>query len=296
MKLTIDSNNILCASETIEQGKIYSHSFQWLDISSHDKTIFVDHKKKIKTMQFKDIGSNMSVFYVTQRNKPLWNDPLTLDTSGALAALSLYKSYDEKNDKQYAFLYKYPSNNINILNTQLHMLGIGSKIHHTDKWLIVTSEHIQQYSSSDTNDIQAMMSYLFVLTLLYGKMDIKIDSLMSIKIHVHLFGAYMKEQQILDTMIYFLQNKWLFFQKSIIESNDGIIYQLSTQDYEVLTGFAQLYKSIAKIDKIPTFDKMLLSKQSLLSTITYLRESGEIDVDPAIMTRIKNNIVKIITK
>jgi len=296
MKLCIDSNNILCASETIEQGKVYSHTLQWHTVSSHDTTVFVEHKKKIKTIQFKDIGSSMAVFYVANRKTALWQEPLRLDTAGAINALMLYKSYDEQANKEYAFLYKYPSNNSNILNTQLQLIGLDAQIQKTDKGLIVSANPSQQAVTDTTTDIQTIMSYLFVLTLLYGKMDIKNNSLMSIKIHIHLFGAYLKEQQIFDTLLYFLQSKGIFFQKSIIQNNDGVTYQISSQDYEVLAGFAQLYKSIAKIDKIPTIDKMSQAKSTLLSHIQLLQETGELQADSDVLTALEQQVVKVITK
>lgn len=296
MKLTIDQNRILCASETIEQGKVYSHEFHWAHISSHDKITFVEHKKQIKTIQFKDIGSNMSVFYIADRKTALWKEPLTLDIAWAVNALTLYKWYDESTDKNYAFLYKYPTNNVNILNTQLHLLWLEAGVHKTEKWLIIDTQVVKNAIGSDTTNVDTIISYLFMLTLLYGKMDIKDTSLVGIKIHIHLFGWYLKEQAIFDTLLYFLQTKGVFLQKSVIQSNDGIIYQISSQDYEILASFAQLYKSIAKIDKIPTFDRMLLSKQSLLSTIQTLQADWSLVTDRLIVDTINTHIVKVITK
>jgi hypothetical protein len=181
-----------------------------------------------------------------QESQPSGKIRLILNTAGAINALTLYKWYDESTAKHYAFLYKYPTNNINILNTQLQLLGIQANIYKTDKWLIVDTTIAKNTIESDITNIDTIISYLFVLTILYGKMDIKDTSLMGIKIHIHLFGAYLKEQAIFDTLLYFLQTKGIFLQKSIVQSNDGIIYQISSQDYEILAAFAHLYKSIAK--------------------------------------------------
>lgn len=296
MQLSIDSNNILCASETIEQGKQYTHMFDGYSVSSYDKTVFVEHKKSIKTIQYKDIGSTMSVFYVTSRKGSLRKEPLELNQNGALSALTLYKWYDESSDNHYAFLYKYPSNNVNILNTQLQLLGIKAYVNTTDKWLIVSGERTDDSIDAWNADIEAIMSYLFVLALLYGKLDIKESALMHVKIHVHLFGAFLREQQVLDTMIFLLQSKGIFLQKTVTENNDGITYQITSNDYEFLAGFAQLYKSIAKIDKIPTFDKMSQAKSTLISRIQSLQETGELQVDNDVLTSLEQQVVKVIMK
>lgn len=295
MQLSIDSNNILCASETLEQGKQYTHTFDGYSVSSYDKTVFVEHKKSIKTIQYKDMGSTMSVFYVANRKASLRKEPLVLNQNGALSALTLYKWYDESTDNHYAFLYKYPSNNVHILNTQLQILGIQAHIDATEKWLIVSSDQNGRIDQS-TAEVEVIMSYLFVLALLYGKLDIRESSLMHVKIHVHLFGAFLKEQQVLDTMLFLLQNKWIFLDKTITQNQDGITYQITSNDYEFLSWFAQLYKSIAKIDKIPTFDKMSQAKSTLISRIQSLQETGELQANSDVMTALEQQVVKVITK
>jgi hypothetical protein len=296
MKLCLDQNNILCASETSEQGKQYTHSFDGYTVSSYDKTVFVEHKKTVKTIQYKDIGNTMSVFYVANRKSALRKEPLELHHNGAMSALTLYKWYDEATNNNYAFLYKYPSNNVNILNTQLQLLGIKAHVNTTDKWLIVSGEHTDNTMEAGTANIEAIMSYLFVLALLYGKLDIRESALMHVKIHVHLFGAFLREQQVLDTMLFLLQSKGIFLQKTITENNDGITYQITSNDYEFLAWFAQLYKSIAKIDKIPTFDKMSQARSTLIARIQSLQETGELTIDDAVMDMLEQQIVKVITK
>ncbi len=296
MQLCLDQNNILCASETIEQGKQYTHIFDGYSVSSHDKTVFVEHKKSVKTVQYKDLGDTMSVFYVANRKGSLRKEPLELHHNGAMTALMLYKWYDEVTNNHYAFLYKYPSNNIHILNTQLQLLGIKAHITTTDKGLIVSGEHTDNSIDAWTANIEAIMSYLFVLALLYGKLDIKESSLMHVKIHIHLFGAFLREQQVLDTMLFLLQSKGIFLQKTITPNNDGITYQITSSDYELLAWFAQLYKSIAKIDKIPTFDKMSQAKSTLISRIQALQETGELQTDTDVMCALEQQVIKVITK
>jgi hypothetical protein len=71
-----------------------------------------------------------------------------------------------------------------------------------------------------------------------------------------LFGAYLKDEKFFDTIIYFLQQHGVFVEKHIEEMNDGIVYQISIRDYEILECFALYHKNIAKITKISTLDKL----------------------------------------
>lgn len=296
MKLCIDTNHLLCASDAPQEGKQYTQILQWLTVQDYDKTIFVDHKKSIKTLQFKDIGDTMSVFYISDRKQILWQEPLQINTQGILAALMFYKWYDETADKNYAFLYKYPVNNVNVLNTQLHFLGVNAHVNVTEKWLVVSADTSPVGLSESTTDSTAIVSFLFMLTLLYGKMDIKDTSLMHITIHLPLFGAYLKEQKTLDTLLYFLQTQWVFLQKSIVASADGVVYQIGSNDYELLWAFSQLYKGIAKIDKIPTLQRMLHSKDALITFIDTLCSQKQLTTDDTVMDTLQHNVVKLLQK
>lgn len=295
MKLYIDTQRILCADQSEDQWKIYTQDVQWYSIQDNDKPVFIEHKRKIKVQPFKELWDTMSVFYISNRKQSPRTSPMQINHNGILAALMLYKWYDESSDKNYSFLYKYPVNNVNVLNTQLHLLGIAARVNVTEKWLIVSSDSTANLWENNT-DIDVIINYLFMLTLLYGKMDIRDTALMSIKIHIPLFWAYLKEQNVFDTLLYFLQTKGIFLQKSIVESNDGMVYQINSNDYELLWAFAQLYKGIAKIDKIPTFDRLSQSKETLMSFIDELIAQKQIESDDTIMSMITNNVIKILQK
>jgi hypothetical protein len=47
-------------------------------------------------------------------------------------------------------------------------------------------------------------------------------------------------------------------------TNDGIVYQISCNDYELLKNFAEYAKGIEKINKITKEDQALEYKQSLI--------------------------------
>lgn len=264
MGLYIDNQNLLCISHTIDNPKEYSQELSGYTITNTDRVLAVLHKKQIKQIHFKDIGSSMAVFYISGRKKTIYDNWKHLSVDGALTALLFFKSYSETRKSSYAFLYKYPSNNINILNTQLGLLKLPAKALQTEEGLIITTEREPQNNDNTLGTMHDIVSFLYILTLLYGKFDIKDGLLHSAAIHMPLFGSYLKDQNIFDTLIFGLQQQGIFLDKRIEESNNGIIYQLSITDYEVLASFAHFHKVIAKIEKISTLDKLLYHTQLLI--------------------------------
>lgn len=295
MELIIDKNKLLCLGAIENTTKEFKHTIEWSFFVDYDKLIPIEHKKQRKTLQFKELSDKMAVCYVSSRTQNiadwLWN----LETAGAIAALGLFRWLDESNNKRYAFLYKYPTNNINILNHQLSMLGLGASTHKTEKWVIVQlPEKAQGSIGFDDANVNTTISFLFMLTLLYGKFDIREWALHNIKIHIPLFGAYLKDQKIFDTITFALQEKGIFLEKNIIQSNDGIIYQISSSDYELLQSMAKYYKPIAKISKIPSFDRAVQSKELLLQFLANMAPKPA-NYD-AVSEQMRTHIVKFIQK
>lgn len=103
--------------------------------------------------------------------------------------------------------------------------------------------------------------------LLYGKLDIKNNELVSIKTHIPLFGQFLKHEETFDIMKKQLAQEGMFISTSSQKTNDGIIYQISCNDYEVLKNFAEYAKGIENIHKIPKYDLALENKKSLLEFI-----------------------------
>ncbi|MDR0859614.1 MAG: hypothetical protein LBO09_01145 [Candidatus Peribacteria bacterium] len=66
MQAIID-RNLLCIDENLDTGKLYQQDFQGYRIESKDKRFFVFHKKEIKLIELKNIGSTMGVFYIRER-------------------------------------------------------------------------------------------------------------------------------------------------------------------------------------------------------------------------------------
>lgn len=99
-------------------------------------------------------------------------------------------------------------------------------------------------------------------------MDIKKNELIAIKIHIPLFGQFLKYEEFFDIMKKQLAEEGIFISTSIQKSNDGIIYQISCNDYEVLKNIANYTKGIEKIDKIPKHELTSEYKKTLIDFIT----------------------------
>ena len=82
----------------------------------------------------------------------------------------------------------------------------------------------------------------------------------------------MKYEENFDIMKKQLAEEGTFISTSIQKTNDGIIYQISCNDYEVLKNFANYTKGIEKIDKIPKYDVTLEYKNQLIEFIETNKE------------------------
>jgi hypothetical protein len=120
------------------------------------------------------------------------------------------------------------------------------------------------------------MSFLFALFLVYGKFEIKKSELLGVKIQVPLFGQYLRYQEQSDGMVTILQNAGIFIKTDVLETNNGVVYQMSSTDYELLEIFAKWYESIEKIEKISKRDFTQEMKAKLLD---FLRNDSQIPED-----------------
>ena len=65
-----------------------------------------------------------------------------------------------------------------------------------------------------------------------------------------MFGQYLKYADVLDGMIKEMQDHAVFMKTDKLETNNGIIYQISCNDYELLEIFAKWYERVEKFEKI----------------------------------------------
>ena len=74
-----------------------------------------------------------------------------------------------------------------------------------------------------------------------------------------------------------------------------MIYQISCNDYEVLKNFAEYYKTIEKIKKIPKYDLALETKENIIDFIATNKEIPQ-DGKAEVVKQLKTGTIKLLTK
>jgi hypothetical protein len=87
---------------------------------------------------------------------------------------------------------------------------------------------------------------LFGLALVYGDLTIKNNDLKSVKTQIPLFGKYKDNTTLIEEVIETLKDNCIFLKTNIQNTNDGIVYQITSSDFELLQIFARFYEPIEK--------------------------------------------------
>ena len=281
MKILIDQNNILVIDNpNIPKLKEYSNIASGYKFSDYDKWIIVYHKKEIKIINLKNLGDNMNIFYVVKRESLVENH---LDKNWFLSAIGLFSWFDENNWNKYFFIPRMKEAEVSILNKKLEKLWIDIRLEKNEKWICVENlsdskvnisvakidprNSAWQIAGITNIGMTGMFSFLFGLVLIYGKMDIKNWEIIWIKIHIPLFGQYIKYKEELDEMIKNLQDEWIFLNHSVVQNGDWITYQINSSDYELLWSFVNFYQSVEKIKKILKQESTEKIKSELINFI-----------------------------
>lgn len=105
----------------------------------------------------------------------------------------------------------------------------------------------------------------------------------------------MKYEEHFDTIQQQLAEKGIFITTSKQTTNDGIIYQISCNDYELLKNFADYAKSIENINKITKEEQALEYKKSLLE---FLQSNPDIPTEgkAEVLQQIQAGTIKLLTK
>ncbi|MFZ2151310.1 MAG: hypothetical protein WAZ12_01540 [Candidatus Absconditicoccaceae bacterium] len=297
MKVLIDQNNLLAIENpNIPKLKEYTNIASGYRFSDYDKGIIVYHKKEIKIINLKNLGDNMNIFYVNKRESLIENN---LDLDGFLAAVVLFSGFDENTGNKYFFIPRMKEVELEPLNIKLEKLGIDIKLEKNEKGIVVKSG-LDMYKKSTAaifdNDanIGNILSFLFGLVLIYGKMDIKNGEIIGIKIHIPLFGQYIKYKESIDEIIKNLQNEGIFLNHSILQNGDGIVYQINSGDYELLGSFVNFYQSVEKVQKIFKQEFTEKAKSELINFIDIneqVPENGKEEV----LRMIDDGVMKVLT-
>lgn len=265
MKLVIDQHGFLCIEHPeIPQVKQYTYQVAGYQFSDRDKGMLVLHKKDFKVLNLKHFGDGMSVVYV----KKVWCWMLSLHKNVVAQGYGLFSAFDEVSGKQKYF---WPGARGNLD-------------------FVVPAPCSWEFSS-----MEEKLSLLYWLILLYGKFEAKWKELLSIKIQIPLFWQYLYYQDHFDIMLRDLQKQGIFCKKDLVETNNGIVYQISSNDWELLEVFAQWHEAIEKFEKISKkafTDEMKDTLVAFLLSDPQIPEVGRQEV----LDNIQSWIVKFLMK
>ena len=279
MLIHFDSNHLLAIeNENIPKLKEYTYATSGYTFSSFDKGMIVLHKKEFKIINLKNLGDNMSVVYIQNTKQDV------LNVSSSNNAATIFQGFDEVTWKKYFFCPWIKEGELASLNQKLQAIGKSWSLQKTDKGICIQGNVEPDTDSSLPNVIQT----LFDLVLLYGKIENKKEDLLALKIQLPLFGQYLNYQEKLDTMIQSLQEKGYFFKSDKLMNDNGMIYQISCNDYEILELFAKWYEPIAKFQEISKSSFVKEMKEKLLTFLESnedIPSEGKQEVIEAINTR-----------
>ncbi|MEI7563232.1 MAG: hypothetical protein WCJ39_06320 [bacterium] len=99
----------------------------------------------------------------------------------------------------------------------------------------------------------------------------------------------------LDKIIKTLQKDAIFLKTDKLTNNNGITYQISSNDYELLEIFAKWYEPVEKFEKISKRDFTEEMKNKLIS---FIETNPEIPTEgkESVLEQIKNGVIKFLTK
>jgi len=300
MKLNIDKNWIICVDEVINHTKEYSHNLSWFSFSSYDEMVIAKHKKEIKILNWKNIGDGMSVFCFVPREEIILQGLNKISFKGYTSSwfslwFGMFQWFDEQTWSKNHFLYKISEKELENINKFLNIDSKDIKLSKTDKWVFVNWEILSRENVDDNmlNDLDFLTSFLFSLTLIYWKLEVKNAELISAKIHVPLFWVHENKKDLFDKIVENLRQKWVFLQKSLVNSNSWIVYQISCQDYEILCSFRNLCKDFLSIEKV----QKLEYKQEINQILNnFVKENPEFENSEEFIKKIQTWIIKTLNK
>ncbi len=246
-------------------NKTYQHTLSGTIFSHEDFQLPVVHKRKIKPINWKDLGDKMQVFIKIPERTEKTTENL-LDKKSFHYAFDLFQSFDEETGEKYSFLYKIKSDKIKKLTPLLeeHHIKLANKQH------IFIKKNPQTTPPKDLNTL----SFLFGLFVIYGNFQTKANTILGAKIFIPLFGAYTQLEDFLNQHLNNLIDQHYFISKHLQETNDGNILQLSITDHELLHIFTTWYERVEKFTEITKLNevekaKTLLIKYCETENITY---------------------------
>ncbi|MDR0369534.1 MAG: hypothetical protein LBH96_03305 [Candidatus Peribacteria bacterium] len=171
----------------------------------------------------------------------------------------------------------------------MKQIGIKEQLIQSPKGIMFTHN---EKSNFQPESLEELLSFLFGLVILFGKLEKKGEHLLAIKFHLPLFGQYLQKADSIESIIQTLQQEGIFFQSSSNEHQGQMSYQVNSNDWEVLQLFSEWYKDIEKFSEIT---KKEIVAQATEQAIAFL-QTQNIENNEEAKQLLENNIVKVLVK
>ena len=269
-------------------GKSYRHNFQWFNFEEENCIFYVWHKKEIKIIESKNLWSTMNVFFL--KDWILKVNELTYDIkSWIFTACQIFNAFDEENWWFYNFLPYFPTKFVEEKNELLKKLWLNIQLSNSPKWVLIKNNEEHSKILIENLDIEWKIWFLFGLTLLYWKFENKWEKLSAIKIQLPLFGQFLSIWDEIKDIQKTLQNEWIFIQISENIQWDKHTYEITSNDYELLQIFANLYLHVENFSQITKREQ---AQEAIEALKKFLSKEREADL----LETINNSCVKLLQK
>ena len=274
--------------ENLDTWKNYRHNFQWMIFEWENCIFYVWHKKEIKPLASKNSWSTMTVFYI--KDSQLGSFSLDENIKNwIVSACRIFAAFDEENWWNYYFLPYFQTKLIEEKNQIFQKLWINLSLTSSQKWVLIENIESSLTSNIEDLDIRWQIWLLFGLALLYGKFETKWDKLSSIKIQLPLFGQYLTLWDNLINIQKSLQEQWIFLQISENIQWEKHIYEITSNDYELLSAFADLYLPVENLTQITKREQ---TQEAVDSLKNFCLNNWENEI----IEELNNSCVKILQK
>ena len=272
----------------LDTGKTYRHNFQWYNFEEENCIFYVWHKKEIKLIESKNLGSSMNVFFT--KDWTLKMDKLTNNIKNwILTSCQIFSAFDEENGWFYNFLPYFPTKAIEEKNQIFSKLWLNILLSNSPKWVLIKNDEWSNKINIENLDIEWMIGFLFGLIILYWKFENKWENLSAIKIQLPLFGQFLSIWDEIKNIQKKLQDNGIFIQISENIQWDKHTYEITSNDYELLEIFAKLYLPVENFSQITKREQ---AQEAIEALKTFLGKEWK----NKLINKIDNSCVKLLQK
>lgn len=228
-----DNNWFLSLEADISNPKIYTHTIGWQLLSHTDHLVLVWHKQEIKVINRKDLGKTMMLL----RSKSVNSKD---NASGVHNMLTLFSGFDEHTGQSYYFFPRIHG---------AELMRIADSL-----WTLHTIDQGKgRFTiSKESPDEHNLLYKLFVLFVIGGTALIKGDNLLSLKIQISIPTPLFARKEVLEGLVHDLHLIGYSLSGYFIEQKNGWVYEITTNDYDILPSLQERDKSLASVQKITT--------------------------------------------